>query len=82
MHNEPDPLSQALELIQPRHNAHYARRPQPVNVARFGFPVATLRHWERGDRRPRGAALVLLNVIDCEPHAVMRALMRCASLHR
>src|SRR5258706_15888315 len=28
---------------------------------RFGFPVATLRHWERGDRKPRGAALVLLN---------------------
>jgi putative transcriptional regulator len=36
--------------------------------------VATLRHWERGDRRPQGAALVLLNLIDREPQAVMRAL--------
>ena len=43
-------------------------------AARFGFSVATLRHWERGDRRPQGAALVLLNLIDREPQAVMRAL--------
>lgn len=64
-------------------------RPVPVDVAavrarlgltqdqfaaRFGFSVATLRHWERGDRRPQGPALVLLNLIDREPHAVMRAL--------
>jgi putative transcriptional regulator len=25
-------------------------------AARFGFSVATLRHWERGDRTPQGAA--------------------------
>ena len=43
-------------------------------AARFGFSVATLRHWERGDRTPQGAALVLLNVIDRDPQAVMRAL--------
>lgn len=43
-------------------------------AARFGFSVATLRHWERGDRRPQGPALVLLNLIDREPHVVMRAL--------
>ena len=43
-------------------------------AARFGFSVATLRHWERGDRMPHGPALVLLNLIDREPQAVMRAL--------
>jgi len=43
-------------------------------AARFGFSVATLRHWERGDRTPHGPALVLLNLIDREPKAVMRAL--------
>lgn len=43
-------------------------------AARFGFSVATLRHWERGDRSPNGAALVLLNVIDRDPRAVMQAL--------
>ena len=64
-------------------------RPQAVDVSglrgrlgfsqeqfalRFGFSVATLRHWERGDRSPSGASLVLLNVIDRDPQAVMAAL--------
>lgn len=44
-------------------------------AARFGFSVATLLHWERGDRKPRGPALVLLNVIDGNPSAVMQALV-------
>ena len=43
-------------------------------AARFGFSVATLRHWERGDRVPQGAALVLLNVIKRAPDAVTAAL--------
>jgi putative transcriptional regulator len=43
-------------------------------AARFGFSVATLRHWERGDRNPHGPALVLLSLIDRDPKAVMRAL--------
>jgi len=43
-------------------------------AARFGVSVATLRHWERGDRTPQGPALVLLNVIAHNPRAVMQAL--------
>lgn len=43
-------------------------------AARFGFSTATLRHWERGDRTPRGPALVLLNVIERNPQAVIAAL--------
>jgi putative transcriptional regulator len=43
-------------------------------AARFGFSVATLRHWERGDRSPQGASLVLLNVIKRAPDAVQAAL--------
>ena len=43
-------------------------------AARFGFSVATLRHWERGDRAPSGASLVLLNVTDRNPAAVLKAL--------
>ena len=42
----------------------------------FGISVSTLRHWERGDRRPRGPALVLLNVVAKEPHVVLEALTR------
>ena len=43
-------------------------------AARFGFSVATLRHWERGDRAPSGATLVLLNVINRTPGAGLEAL--------
>ena len=43
-------------------------------AARFGFSVATLRHWERGDRSPQGATLALLNLIDRDPKGVLRAL--------
>lgn len=66
-------------------------RPRPLDVkavrqkvgmtqeqfaAQFGFSTPTLRHWERGDRTPRGPALVLLNVIDSNPQAVIDALRR------
>lgn len=47
-------------------------------AARFGFSVATLRHWERGDRTPHGPARVFLNVIDRDPQAVMKALEMAA----
>ena len=40
----------------------------------FGISLGTLRHWERGDRMPRGPALVLLQVVAKEPKAVLRAL--------
>jgi len=43
-------------------------------AAQFGFSTATLRHWERGDRLPHGPALVLLNVIEHNPQAVIAAL--------
>lgn len=43
-------------------------------AASFGISLGTLRHWERGDRTPRGPALVLLNVVAKEPEAVIRAL--------
>ena len=42
----------------------------------FGFPLATLRHWERGNRRPVGAALVLLHVIRENPRVVMHAVRK------
>ena len=47
---------------------------QPEFAATFGISLGTLRHWERGDRKPRGPALVLLNVIAKEPKIVLKAL--------
>ena len=43
-------------------------------AAKFGISLGTLRHWERGDRKPHGPALVLLRVIDKDDRAVLRAL--------
>ena len=40
----------------------------------FGISVATLRHWERGDRTPRGPALVLLNLVDKAPQTILNVL--------
>jgi len=42
----------------------------------FGFPIATLKHWEQGNRRPAGTALVLLSVIRDNPHAVLKAVRK------
>lgn len=47
---------------------------QAAFARRFGISAATLRNWEQGRRRPEGPARVLLQVIDKEPEAVMRAL--------
>jgi putative transcriptional regulator len=41
---------------------------------RFGISVATLCHRERGNRRPQGPALVLLNLIARDPQGVARLL--------
>ena len=40
----------------------------------FGASPATVRNWEQGRRHPEGPAKVLLQVIDREPEAVLRAL--------
>lgn len=63
--------------------------PQPVDVklvrektgltqnqfaATFGISLGTLRHWERGDRKPHGPALVLLNAANNAPDELLRIL--------
>lgn len=80
---------EAIEHAEGRSPETRVHRPRPVDVkalrasvgmtqeqfaARFGFSTATLRHWERGDRSPNGSALVLLNVIERNPEAVIAAL--------
>ena len=81
-----DRMAEVLARIQQNKTARYM---SPVDVGalrrrlgmtqrqfarRFGFALPTLRHWERGDRTARGAALVLLNVIARNPRAVIAAL--------
>ncbi|HUP28915.1 MAG TPA: helix-turn-helix domain-containing protein [Usitatibacter sp.] len=82
-------LAAALASIECAESRIPSHQLTPVNVVRlrtglgmtrsqfarrFGFPAGTLRHWERGDREPTGAALVLLNILERNPHAVMKAL--------
>jgi len=47
---------------------------QPVFAKSFGVKVPTLRKWEQGTRKPTGAALTLLKVLDKKPDAVREAL--------
>lgn len=82
-------LKEAIAHAQGDERSVYVHLPRTIDVkavrvkvgmtqeqfaARFGFSVATLRHWERGDRIPHGPALVLLNVIERNPQAVIEAL--------
>ena len=43
--------------------------------AAFGISLGTLRHWEQGLRSPRGAARVLLKVVQHNPKAVIKAIL-------
>lgn len=53
---------------------HKTRLTQGEFAATFGISVATLRHWERGDRKPQGPALVLLNLVNKSPETVLMVL--------
>ena len=71
--------ARGVKVYAPKHvNVVALRRrigmTQEQFATRFGVSVATLRHWERGDRKPQGPALILLNVIEHNPKAVMQAL--------
>jgi len=82
-------LEEALEHSQGKGTKAIVHHLEPVDVkkirrntgmsqtefaAALGISVATLRHWERGDRVPRGPALTLLNLVAREPKFVLRAL--------
>ena len=83
-------LTEAIEFAHRKQNKAIVHEFTPVDVkairnkvgmsqsefaSAFGISLGTLRHWERGDRKPRGPALVLLNVVEKEPKVVLRALL-------
>jgi putative transcriptional regulator len=49
---------------------------QTIFAAYFGISRRTLQEWEQGRRQPAGSACTLLMVINYEPKAVERALIR------
>lgn len=82
-------LREAIALNEGQAVESRTYRPEEINVAelrhslgltqaefaaKFCISLGTLRHWERGDRKPHGPALALLHVVAKEPQAVLRAL--------
>ncbi len=63
-----------LEPIDVKEIRHNVGMSQSEFATAVGISVATLRHWERGDRVPRGPALTLLNLVAREPKVVFRVL--------
>ena len=68
---DPGPIS-----LEVRHLREQMGLTQRQFAGWFGFPLATLRHWECGDRRPAGCALVLLQVIREHPQVVLQAVRK------
>lgn len=68
------------EYAVPKIDVRRVREQQRLSQADFakcyGLEVDTVRNWEQGRYEPDGPAKVLLNVIDHEPSAVCRALIR------
>lgn len=60
-----------IDVVALRHKLGLS---QTEFAAKFCISLGTLRHWERGDRKPHGPALALLHVVAKEPEAVFRAL--------
>ena len=54
------------------------RMTQAAFAAQFAVELRTVQNCEQVQRRPEGPAHVLLQVIDREPEAVMRALQPAA----
>ncbi len=82
-------LKEAISHARGKKSRVKLHRPEPIDVkairkktgmsqqrfcATFGISLGTLRHWEQGLRAPRGAARVLLKVVDHNPKAVIKAI--------
>jgi putative transcriptional regulator len=63
-----------MEAIDVRSIREKTGMSQQRFCAAFGISIGTLRHWEQGLRSPRGAARVLLKVVEHNPKAVIKAI--------
>ena len=84
-------MEEAVAFAKGEKTAAVVHIPEEINVRRirkklnmsqsvfadyFGVNVRTIQDWEQGRRVPTGAAKNFLFVIDQEPDAVRRALVR------
>jgi putative transcriptional regulator len=66
--------------IEVRRIRRRLRMSQRTFAGVFGFPLPTLRHWERGNRLPTTAARVLLQAIAQNPRSVLLAVRKTRHL--
>ena len=76
IHNKDRARDRASRTIDVRRIRRRLRYTQRQFAGYFGLSLATIRHWERGNRRPAGAALVLLHVIADNPRVVLQAVRK------
>ncbi len=82
-------LADAINHAKGKKSKVVVHKPETINVkairkktgmsqqrfcATFGISLGTLRHWEQGLRTPRGAARILLKVVNKNPQAVIDAI--------
>ena len=65
-----------LPDVDVKHLREEQQLSQPDFAHLYGLEVDTVRNWEQGRYEPDGPAKVLLSVIEREPEAVIRALLR------
>jgi len=51
---------------------------QDAFARRIGVSIGTLRNWEQGRRKPDGPAMILLSMLEHDPHIVERTLAKAA----
>lgn len=71
----PKAVIHQYDAIDVKRIRHQVGMSQTEFAQAVGISVATLRHWERGDRQPKGPALVLLNLVGRNPQMVMQTLI-------
>jgi putative transcriptional regulator len=64
-------LNPQLDVKKVRKNLCMTQKDFAISL---GISLATLRHWERGDRKPHGPALILLNLVEKDPNTIFRIL--------
>ena len=82
-------MNEAVDFLEGKDNGAVVTEIEPLDVKAIreklgmtqekfslalGVGLGTIRHWERGDRKPRGPARVLLNLLKKEPEYILDML--------
>jgi len=65
----PAPNFSPSQIVALREKSNWSR---PVFARLLNVPDVTVRKWEAGERKPSGAALRLLQILEAEPDTLLR----------